>query len=219
MTRSRPRVLRAPFIVTVAAVACGGSAEGGDERHVSVNPPYPSPYQCPSTAPVHGAACRPAGTACEYDVPCSFRQSATCVDGVWNVTPGGPSTGSCNPPFPMACPSVQPVEGTPCNLVLGACPYVDRSGCASTATCNSGVWAITFEICNPPPCPVEPPIAGEACYDPGAPCEYVDEVGCSVLATCSGAWNIEEQTCGGPGGAGGEGGAAGTGEAGSGGAP
>lgn len=153
------KAMKAPFVVTISAVAaaasmtmaCGGRMPGGvDDNPDTYNPPRPPP-----TASV------------SYNPP----------------RPPDPPIG--NPPPPQVCPAVEPLEGTACVSYDGAtqyCKYVDAcdsrprsAGAAKTYECNGVVWKRTTPAYNAA-CPAQQPQQGESCascaHDYPAECTY-----------------------------------------------
>ncbi|WP_437678451.1 hypothetical protein [Sorangium sp. So ce131] len=148
--QKKRKVLRAPFIVTVAAAAsfAGAVALPGCDPTVQGG-------SCPEEMPERGSNCDAEGLSCDYIDGCDNPISYACVDGAWRVE----AEISCNPPPPPpACPEVKPESGTPCDGEIGTCGYTMMTGCGPMpidAACvlEDGAWRWqVYEIaCNPPP--------------------------------------------------------------------
>jgi hypothetical protein len=127
---------------------------------LSCNPPecgVDTDCACPEDAPPAGNPCDlPADTVCTYLYCDEFpTQSATCVDGFWEIT-----YTSCNPPPPECgvdidceCPEEPPVSGGLCQLPTSEpCYYGDCFGGPTIdAQCVNGLWEVGHISCNPPP--------------------------------------------------------------------
>ncbi len=177
---SKRRVPKAPFVVTIAALAaaCGGNAfsggsggsagSAGDAGSAgsgtggsggsagssgsSGSAGTGGQSQCPTSAPGSGTSCAGfAGGICEYD-PCQFQPSLfECQGGVWVAT----GSSSCNPPPPFECPPTEPLAGSACygdGSEGVVCSY-DYGPCCppDEARCVNGFWEIMGVDCNPPP--------------------------------------------------------------------
>jgi hypothetical protein len=197
MSRSRTQSFRRSVIQVAAAFAalpaCGTTAPG---TGMVANPPLcedehtagcmPA-VDCRDLAPEPGAPCATEGESCTYEYCASAYESATCVDGTWQLEEAPP----CNPPEHNECPDAPPQEGTPCDADV-SCGYDSCNGAdgVSDATCLDGTWQIGYASCNPPPpeaeCPSEPPVQGAPCGDPTLVCDY---------DSCSNASGAEEARC------------------------
>ncbi|WP_437322581.1 hypothetical protein [Sorangium sp. So ce381] len=189
--QKKRKVLKAPFIVTVAAAASltGAMALPGCTPTVSDG-------SCPESAPAVGSSCEVDDLSCGYgDDGCGRPIDYTCSDGVWEQAP----TATCNPPPPPECPPALPAAGSACAQPGMNCNYDEPlpTGCPSTVTCgDDGTWSEPIApACNPPPleCPPEKPAAGSACVQPGMRCPYEDAapaLSCPSTVTCGddGTW-------------------------------
>ncbi|WP_438021735.1 hypothetical protein [Sorangium sp. So ce233] len=191
MTMQKKRkVLRAPFIVTVAAAAsfvgavalpgCGPTVDdGGCPDGWACNPP--SPPECPDEMPGRGSSCDADDLSCSYIDPCGNPIDYACVDGSWRVE----LEISCNPPPPPpACPEAMPETGSACELLGESCSYAGPPDCPepTVVTCGAdGEWSVTITVsCNPPPPPPPPPpqdcltaATGEECAGLGPACQWL----------------------------------------------
>jgi hypothetical protein len=182
--QKKRKVLKAPFIVTVAAAAslAGAVALPGCDPTVTNG-------SCPESAPEIGSSCEEDGLSCNYgEESCGIPIYRTCMGEVWDRAP----TVACNPP-PPECPAEVPKAGSACEERGKTCNY-DTTGCPSVVTCgDDGTWSEPISpACNPPPpeCPVEMPKAGSACAEPGKTCNY-DATSCPALVSCGddGTWS------------------------------
>ncbi|AUX33776.1 MULTISPECIES: hypothetical protein [Sorangium] len=196
--QKKRKVLRTPFVVTVAAAAsfAGAVALPGCDPTVQDG-------SCPAERPAEGSSCDADDVSCTYPGTCgddTFR--FTCEDGAWQM--GVDPT--CNPP-PPACPEERPEAGSSCTAGGLSCSYLDDCDNPIDYTCMGGAWQMGPEMsCNPPP----PPECPEATPEDGAPCEgaigtcgYMMPTGCGPMpidAACvlegdTWRWQVHEIFC------------------------
>ncbi|WP_437595335.1 hypothetical protein WMF28_22630 [Sorangium sp. So ce590] len=146
--QKKRKVLRAPFIVTVAAAAslAGAVALPGCDPTVQGG-------SCPEEMPERGSSCDADDLSCDYIDSCDNPIDFRCVDGAWQVE----DEMSCNPP-PPACPEEMPANGAPCDGGIGTCGYEMITGCGPMpidAACvledDTWRWQVHEIFCNPPP--------------------------------------------------------------------
>jgi hypothetical protein len=141
----RRRVLRRPFLATLAAVAtflpaCGGRVENGNATPATTAPPPAADADvCPSVQPNENDPCTGVLSCsygnCDYSPADAF--NADCTNGAWSLSHG------CNPP-PPACPTNEPTGGTACSLfTAGGCGYTNACGTTTLYDCTGGTWAIS----------------------------------------------------------------------------
>jgi hypothetical protein len=102
---------------------------------------------CPSQMPAAGEWCHTdPSELCSYTDGCCPAE-LKCVDWQWqDLSP------TCNPPA-IECPESAPLDGDACDscaFTIAPCVYDDCAGFApsySTATCQSGAWAVTTQSC------------------------------------------------------------------------
>ncbi|WP_437720021.1 hypothetical protein [Sorangium sp. So ce861] len=187
--QKKRKVLRTPFVVTVAAAAsfAGAVALPGCDPTVHDG-------SCPAERPEEGSSCDADDVSCTYSGTCgddTFR--FTCVDGAWQM--GIDPT--CNPP-PPACPDERPEAGSSCAAGGLSCSYLDDCDNPIDYTCTGGAWQMGPEMsCNPPPppeCPETFPETGSACWQIGASCAYGNPPDCPdpTIVTCGedGTWSV-----------------------------
>ncbi len=111
----------------------------------------------------------------------------------------GTSNGGSIGTGPSACPTAQPVSGSPCPFEGQDCFYDDGSGCGGVeAYCGGGQW---FVVLPDPPacgCPAELPGAGTPCSPCcQETCSYASPGQCGPSATCSpsGTWSVSVPPC------------------------
>jgi hypothetical protein len=112
--------------------------------------------QCPVNRPMNGMPCSlVSGSHCEYkNGDCCPADSATCLDGQWNV-----AFVSCNPPAPPPCPNEIPADmsdckpATTCGYTVQTCSYeLCPDGTAQVlASCNGVKWQLSKQSCAPSP--------------------------------------------------------------------
>lgn len=190
MANQRKRkVLRAPFIVTVAATATvvGVAVLPGCESVV---------VRCPASPPEAGSRCSEEGQSCSFgENGCGAPIEYTCRSGAWQD-----GTATCDRSQP-ACPASPPEPSSRCGDEGQSCSFGD-DGCGGLIeyTCRGGVWQDDTATCNPPPveCPVSLPDEGSPCFERGVQCTYKDST-CEgeTVATCDadGTWMVEAQGC------------------------
>ncbi len=209
--------LRAPFLVTVTAVAatfssaCGSS--GGAAGAVTTDSgtsdtdtsETSNPAECPDALPSYGAACSKVMT-CFYGPvdACGNRNGAACDGERWTFIGG-----TCNPP-PPDCPPEPPILGSACDTYgWGGCSYPDKCGVEEgwlSYMCVSGRWGFA----NPGPdsaCPAAEPVPGTDCRTclgrlPETGCKYwstdcpgVPLESYAFCDTKTGKWTVSISTC------------------------
>lgn len=198
--QKKRKVLRAPFIVTVAAAAslagavalpgCDPTVEGGS---------------CPEEIPERGSSCEADDLSCEYIDSCDNPIGYGCVDGAWQVE----AEMSCNPPPPPECPAEMPATGSACWQLGAGCAYNGPPDCPdpTIVTCGEdGTWSVTVAVsCNPPPpaCPEELPADGDPCEAGIGTCGFMMPTGCGpmpvdgecVLQGDAWRWQVHEAFC------------------------
>ncbi|KYF83287.1 hypothetical protein BE20_36045 [Sorangium cellulosum] len=195
--QKKRKVLRTPFVVTVAAAAsfAGAVALPGCDPTVHDG-------SCPEERPEEGSSCDADDVSCTYSGVCgddSFR--FTCVDGAWQL--GIDPT--CNPP-PPTCPDERPEAGSSCTAGGLACSYLDDCDNPIDYTCVGGAWQMGPEMsCNPPPpaCPEATPEDGAPCAGGLGTCGYMMPTGCGPMpidAACvlegdTWRWQVHEVFC------------------------
>ncbi|AUX41156.1 hypothetical protein SOCE26_025630 [Sorangium cellulosum] len=201
MTMQKKRkVLRAPFIVTVAAAAslAGAVALPGCDPTVQGG-------SCPAELPERGSSCDADDLACDYIDSCDNPIDYRCVDGAWQVE----AEMSCNPPPPPECPEQLPEAGSGCWQLGASCAYSDPPDCPepTIVTCgDDGAWSVTVAVaCNPPPpgCPGVMPESGDPCDAELGTCGYMMMTGCGpmpidavcVLEDDTWRWQVHEIAC------------------------
>ena len=216
--RPAKKPMKAPFVVTVSAVAavaslvagCGGRVPGGEETLFG-NPPGPpeppvtitSSTTCTTSTHV-GDICAEGETVCAPTPAFSY----VCKDGRWGNNLIG------NPPLPEnPCPVEQPFAGTACEMAPASkfqqcfyddlCPARPPSQPATRMfACIEGTWVRTSNSYRAP-CPTAPPPQGSACgpcvADIRAECTYNTSNGCPpVIAACdpkTSTWNVAISSC------------------------
>ncbi|WP_437961700.1 hypothetical protein WME76_20050 [Sorangium sp. So ce119] len=201
MTMQKKRkVLRAPFIVTVAAAAslagavalpgCDPTVDDGCPDGWACNPP---PSSCPEEMPAPGSRCDGDDPSCSYIDGCDNPIDYACVDGAWRVE----REMSCNPPPPPACPEEMPERRSSCDADDLSCSYIDGCDNPIGYRCAEGAWRVESEVsCNPPPpaCPESLPTTGSACELLGESCSYAGPPDCPepTVVTCGadGTWSV-----------------------------
>ncbi|WP_437475700.1 hypothetical protein WME75_23930 [Sorangium sp. So ce1014] len=213
--QKKRKVLRAPFIVTVAAAAslagavalpgCLPTVQGGG---------------CPEVIPERGSSCDADALSCDYLDSCDHPIEYGCVDGAWQVEaemscnppppPECPDEAACNPPPPPECPDDLPATGSACWQLGASCAYASPPDCPepTIVTCGEdGAWSVTVAVsCNPPPppvCPEEKPANGAPCDGGSGTCGYEMMTGCGpmpidaacVLKDDTWRWQVHEIFC------------------------
>ncbi|MGK3993143.1 hypothetical protein [Sorangium sp. So ce1024] len=199
--QKKRKVLRAPFVVTVAAAAsfAGAVALPGCDPAVTDG-------SCPETRPQAGSPCEQEDLSCGYgEDGCGRPIESRCAGGAWQDV-----TATCNPPPPPpACPEAMPAPGDPCSRNGELCSYNSLPDCPEPTVlgCDDGAWSVTVAVfCNPPPpppgCPVEVPEVGSACSKPGQSCVYHDVLDCPEPLTLAcgddGTWFEPKGSCSAP---------------------
>ncbi|WP_242515144.1 hypothetical protein [Sorangium cellulosum] len=156
--QKKRRVLRAPFIVTVAAAASFAGAVALPGCNITVQGGH-----CPEEMPARESRCNADDLACAYVDSCDNPIGYRCVDGAWQVeaemscNPPPPECPgpACNPPAPPpTCPDEMPKRESSCNAVDLSCAYVDSCDNPIGYRCVDGAWQVEAEMsCNPPPPP------------------------------------------------------------------
>ncbi len=179
----------------------GGSASGGASSGKGGS--SAAGFSCPAEPPAEDAACTPpldGGAAFFTVAQCSWgedrrtycRTTASCYDGLWNVTQ--PTAADCEEPLlPASCPESPATPGTQCSDDTLSCWYDDGTRCRCLA-CEGG---FEYPICRPidPPewtcatpvtgCPNPPAQAGEPCSEEGLDCS----IDCTQPNVCqNGRW-------------------------------
>lgn len=171
--QKKRKVLRAPFVVTVAAAAslAGAAALPGCDPTITDG-------SCPEARPAAGSLCEDEGLLCDYgEDGCGSPIGTRCAEGMWLDL-----TATCNPPPPPpACPEAMPAAGSACSKPGESCAYTGPPDCPqpTTLTCgDDGAWSVTIAVsCNPPPPP--PPEAcleastAEECAGLGPACQWL----------------------------------------------
>ncbi|WP_437629480.1 hypothetical protein [Sorangium sp. So ce854] len=201
--QKKRKVLRAPFVVTVAAAAsfAGAVALPGCDPTITDG-------SCPETRPATGSSCEGEDLLCNYgEDGCGSPIESRCADGTWQDL-----TATCNPPPPPpACPEVMPAAGDPCSEPGELCSYDGPPDCLDPTILrcdDDGAWSVTVAVsCNPPPppppgCPEEVPEIGSACSKPGESCAYHGVLDCPepLMLTCGdgGTWSEAKDSCSAP---------------------
>ncbi|WP_437662728.1 hypothetical protein [Sorangium sp. So ce1182] len=199
--QKKRKVLRAPFIVTVAAAAAslaGAVALPGCDPTVQGG-------SCPEELPERGSSCEADDLSCDYIDSCDNPIGYGCVDGAWQVE----SEMSCNPPPPPECPAELPATGSACWQIGAGCAYGGPPDCPdpTIVTCGEdGTWSVTVAVsCNPPPpaCPEELPADGDPCEAGLGTCGFMMPTGCGplpvngecVLQGDTWRWQVHELFC------------------------
>ncbi|XXY50663.1 hypothetical protein WME91_05915 [Sorangium sp. So ce269] len=186
--QKKRKVLRAPFIVTVAAAAslAGAVALPGCDPTVQGG-------SCPEEEPERGSSCEADDLSCDYIDSCDNPIGYGCVGGAWQVE----SEMSCNPPPPPggSCPEEEPERGSSCEADDLSCDYIDSCDNPIGYGCVDGAWQVESEVsCNPPECPAEMPATGSACWEIGVGCAYGGPPDCPdpTIVTCGedGTWSV-----------------------------
>jgi hypothetical protein len=218
--RSRSRVPRASFVVTIALLGCGGQV---NETQETIGNPPPADTgsaretgddvgssdghgdACPPTDPVVGTPCAlTGGTDCDYstcDSTGGRGKAYQCIDGTWAEAP----VPSCNPP--PVCPASEPLPGSTCTASsFGTCSYPDRCGMGPGGTSARDVFEChgTWQLVSPDytmPCPALPPGDATPCrcgvHTTYASCVWC-HVGGAISAICDaahGLWIEDPDTC------------------------
>ncbi|WP_437805546.1 hypothetical protein [Sorangium sp. So ce1078] len=194
--QKKRKVLRAPFIVTVAAAAslAGAVALPGCDPTVQGG-------SCPEEMPERGSSCDADDLSCEYIDSCDNPIGYRCVDGAWQVE----AEMSCNPPPPPECPEERPEADSSCGADHVYCTYIDDCNNPISYTCSGGEWVMgPEESCNPPPpCPEATPADGDRCEGGVGTCGYTMMTGCGpmpidaacVLEDDTWRWEVHEIFC------------------------
>ncbi|XYH92632.1 hypothetical protein ACMHYB_32740 [Sorangium sp. So ce1128] len=199
--QKKRKVLRAPFIVTVAAAAslAGAVALPGCDPTVQGG-------SCPEEEPERGSSCEADDLSCDYIDSCDNPIGYECVDGAWQVE----SEISCNPPPPPECPAEMPATGSACWQIGAGCAYGGPPDCPepTIVTCgDDGTWSVTTIAvsCNPPApaCPEELPADGDPCEAGIGTCGFMMPTGCGplpvdgecVLQGDTWRWQVHELFC------------------------
>ncbi|XXX71943.1 hypothetical protein WMF30_30285 [Sorangium sp. So ce134] len=191
--QKKRKVLRAPFVVTVAAAAsfAGTMALPGctPTVHDGQN------GSCPEERPEAGSSCDVDDLSCFYNGECVIDTVRyTCVESAWRMEVQG---STCNPP-PPGCPEQRPQAGSSCPVDNLSCSYIDDCGNPIDYTCVGAAWQMGPEMsCNPPPppeCPETFPETGSACWQIGANCAHNNPPDCPepTIVTCGedGTWSV-----------------------------
>jgi hypothetical protein len=191
ITMHKKRSLKAPFVVTVSAVASasmlaclGGSSDQGLTGAAALSGTDPAPSNTAAgSKPVPPVATNPP------------------------PVPVPPTATNPPPPHPPTCPAEQPQPGSPCDGDLTCTfPANGNTPCPGpTATCDAQTktWLLSVVSCNPPPpppaCPADLPAGGSACAVADQSCSYPNGSGCpGPRATCdaqSKTWMIAITSC------------------------
>jgi hypothetical protein len=173
--RPAKKPMKAPFVVTISAVAaaaslvagCGGKVPGASEEHeFPSNPPGPPITTTCSSTTQAGDPCARNETTCTP----SSSLTLGCANGKWE----NKSQIIGNPPFPEQCPIDEPTDGDRCwqgsnGTTQQLCSYADtcklRPRSAPdfrTYHCYKSGWQRTTPAYTAE-CPSSPPQSGESC--------------------------------------------------------